>query len=83
MKMKAVVHYELSIGCVELRDIPDPTCDQSEVVLEVKAVAVCGSDIHQRANSQSWPVNVPVVLGHEFAGVVVETGSKYFCETYI
>ena len=78
--MKAVVHYELSEGCVELRDLPDPTCGQSEVVLEVKAVAVCGSDIHQRANSQSWPVNVPVVLGHEFTGIIADTGSS--CEEF-
>jgi len=42
--------------------------------MEVAAVGVCGSDLHQWTSSHSWPVNYPVVLGHEFSGHVVETG---------
>src|SRR5207237_10556280 len=42
----------------------------------VGAVGVCGSDIHQYHNSQSWPVRVPVVLGHEFCGTVAEVGAR-------
>jgi alcohol dehydrogenase/L-iditol 2-dehydrogenase len=45
------------------------------VILEVGAVSVCGSDVHQWTGAHSWPVNYPVVLGHEFAGTVVEVGS--------
>ena len=46
------------------------------MLLEVAAVGVCGSDLHQWTAEHSWPVNYPVVLGHEFAGVVAEVGQR-------
>jgi alcohol dehydrogenase/L-iditol 2-dehydrogenase len=64
----AVVQYALAPLAVELREVPVPVIDDHEVLLEVGAVSVCGSDVHQSRNTQSWPVAVPVVLGHEFGG---------------
>lgn len=73
--MKAIVHYALQAGAVELREIPKPAPpDGDEVLLASQAIGVCGSEIHQFHNSQSWKVNVPVVLGHEFCGVVAAVG---------
>lgn len=68
--MPAVVQYALEPGGVELRERPTPEPAPGEVVLRVGAVGVCGSDVHQLHGTQSWAVNVPVVLGHEFAGTV-------------
>jgi alcohol dehydrogenase/L-iditol 2-dehydrogenase len=73
--MKALVQYALAKDAVELRDMPRPQCRADEALVQVKAVSVCGSDLHQKANRQSWPVNIPVILGHEFSGVIVEVGS--------
>ncbi len=70
----AVVQYALEPMAVELREIPVPTIGDEDVLLQVGAVSVCGSDIHQAHNTQSWPVNVPVVLGHEFGGTVAAVG---------
>ncbi|MGQ9656472.1 MAG: zinc-binding dehydrogenase [Fimbriimonadales bacterium] len=72
--MKAVVHYALEPCSVELREIAEPTPHAGEVLVRVRAVGVCGSDLHQYHNTQSWKVNVPVVLGHEFAGVIEAVG---------
>jgi L-iditol 2-dehydrogenase len=72
--MLAVVHYALEPNAVELRDIPVPEIEDDEVLLEVGAVSVCGSDVHQAWNTHSWPVQTPVVLGHEFGGVVAAAG---------
>jgi L-iditol 2-dehydrogenase len=72
--MPAVVHYALEPGAVELREIAVPDIDDDEVLLEVGAVSVCGSDVHQAWNTHSWTVNVPVVLGHEFGGTVAKLG---------
>jgi len=73
--MPAVVHYELRKGAVELREVPVPTTiEDDEVLLRTRAVGVCGSDIHQSRNTQSWAVNIPVILGHEFAGEIVRVG---------
>ena len=74
--MKALVHFALEKNAVELRDVPQPVCKPDGALIQVKAVGVCGSDLHQRANEQSWPVNIPVILGHEFCGEIVETGPR-------
>ncbi len=59
-----------------LREISRPTIGPEDVLLKVAAVGVCGSDLHQWTGEHSWPVNYPVVLGHEFAGVVSEMGER-------
>ena len=70
----AVVQYALEPNAVELREVAIPAIADDEVLLEVGAVSVCGSDVHQARGTQSWPVDVPVVLGHEFGGTVAQTG---------
>jgi len=70
----AVVHYALRPHAVELREVPVPEIEDDDVLLEVGAVAVCGSDVHQAWNTHSWEVNIPVVLGHEFCGTVAKAG---------
>ncbi len=72
----AVVNFAPDPGSVELREFSKPTISNDDVLVEVAAVGVCGSDLHQWTASHSWPVNYPVVLGHEFAGTIVETGSN-------
>jgi alcohol dehydrogenase/L-iditol 2-dehydrogenase len=42
----------------------------------VQAVGICGSDLHQFAGNQSWKVNYPVVLGHEFGGIIAKAGPR-------
>jgi len=76
MKTAAVVNYGPEKFNVELREIEQPTIGQDDVLLEVGAVGVCGSDLHQWTAEHSWPVNYPVVLGHEFAGVVARAGKN-------
>ena len=74
--MTSLVHYALEPLAVELRERPVPAIGEGEVLLQVGAVGVCGSDVHQYHNSQSWPVRVPVVLGHEFCGAVAQLGPR-------
>ena len=72
----AVVNYAPEKGSVEIRDIEIPKIGEDDVLLEVSNVGVCGSDLHQWTADHSWPVNYPVVLGHEFGGTIVEIGKK-------
>ena len=74
MSDTAVVNYALEPGSVELRDFPKPVIQPDHVLLEVQAVGVCGSDLHMWQGKQSWPMRYPVVLGHEFCGVVKQVG---------
>lgn len=73
--MQAVVHFALEPHSVELRTVAHPPSPgEGEALLASRAVGVCGSDVHQYHNTQSWTVNVPVILGHEFCGVVAAVG---------
>jgi L-iditol 2-dehydrogenase len=74
--MIGLVNYAKEPGSVELREIPVPQVGEEDVLLEVEAVGICGSDLHQYHGKNSWRVNYPVVLGHEFAGVVTSVGVR-------
>lgn len=72
--MQALVNYAAASGSVELRSVGVPAIQPDEVLLEVKAVGVCGSDLHQWHGTHSWPVNYPCTLGHEFGGTIIDVG---------
>lgn len=76
MSAIAVVNYAPEKGSVELRQIPTPEIGPEDVLLEMINVGVCGSDLHQWTADHSWPVNYPVVLGHEFGGRIVALGER-------
>ncbi len=75
MKHPAVVNYAPAAHSVEIREIEQPNIGPEEVLLEVENVGVCGSDLHQWTADHSWPVNYPVVLGHEFGGRIAQVGA--------
>ncbi len=74
--MIGLVNYAKEPHSVELREVPVPEIGEEDVLLRVQAVAVCGSDLHQYAGKQSWKVNYPVVLGHEFSGLIAQMGKR-------
>lgn len=74
--MIGLVNYAKDPHSVELRELPMPEIGEDDVLFSVQAAGICGSDLHQYAGKQSWHVNYPVVLGHEFAGVIAKTGSR-------
>lgn len=76
MKSAAVVNFAPEKGSVEIREITTPEIGDEDVLLEVANVGVCGSDLHQWTADHSWPVNYPVVLGHEFGGHIAALGKS-------
>lgn len=72
--MKALVKYASGPGNVALRDVEEPAPGPGQVKVEVKAAGICGSDLHIYHDDIEIPIEPPVVMGHEFAGVVVERG---------
>ena len=69
--MKGVVF--LGNRKTELRDFPDPTPGPRDVILEIKASGMCGSDLHVYRTPKER--ENPNIAGHEPCGVVVEIGS--------
>jgi alcohol dehydrogenase/L-iditol 2-dehydrogenase len=76
MKTPAVVNFAPEKGSVEIQEISVPSIGEDDILLEVANVGVCGSDLHQWTADHSWPVNYPVVLGHEFGGRIAQLGSR-------
>ena len=63
---------------VRLEDVPVPEPGPKEVLVEIRAVGVCGSDIHyyQEGRIGSFVVREPLILGHESMGTVVALGEE-------
>jgi D-arabinose 1-dehydrogenase-like Zn-dependent alcohol dehydrogenase len=63
---------------LEVRELPVPEIEPGAVLVRIDAATVCGSDLHIWTGALSAggfrPINLPVVPGHEMAGVVVATG---------
>ncbi len=57
---------------LHIERVPDPTCAPDEVVLQVSRCGICGTDVHIYHNE--YMSEFPLIPGHEFSGVVVETG---------
>ena len=76
MSQPAIVNFGPEPYSVEIRDVNDPVISEDDVLLEVAAVGVCGSDLHMWTGQQSWEVKYPMVLGHEFSGVIREVGEN-------
>jgi 2-desacetyl-2-hydroxyethyl bacteriochlorophyllide A dehydrogenase len=64
-----------SPGEIEFRDVPIPKPGPTEVLIRVKSIGVCGSDVHVRHGRHPF-TSYPVVQGHEFSGVVEGVGKR-------
>lgn len=71
--MKALVLDEYNQ--LNYRDFPDPIIQSDEVLIEVKACGICGSDVHGMDGSTGRR-KPPIVMGHEASGVIIETGNE-------
>mgnify|MGYP001820203898 CR=1 FL=1 len=60
---------------LESAKLPDPTPGPEDVVVAVRAAGICHSDVHYRAGHPA-PPTLPMVPGHEVAGIIVATGSE-------
>lgn len=71
--MKALVKYDYGSGNVKIMDVEKPQIRSDEVLIQVKAAGICGTDIHILKDN-SYPIKPPVTLGHEVSGVIAEVG---------
>ncbi len=69
--MKALVLEEYNH--LVYRDVPEPVIGPEEVLVQVKACGICGSDVHGMDGSTGRRIP-PLIMGHEAAGVIAQTG---------
>lgn len=75
--MKALVKREAQQG-LWLEDVPEPSIGINDVLIKVWRTAICGTDLHIY-NWDSWAqktIAVPMIVGHEFVGEIVDVGSN-------
>lgn len=70
--MKALQYF----GKQDLRfvDLPEPQIGENEILMKVKKVGICGTDLHIYNGGMNMPL--PLVLGHEFVGDIVKIGKN-------
>ncbi len=75
--MKALVKSKSEPG-LWLHDVPEPTIGINDVLIKVHRTGICGTDLHIY-NWDAWAqktIPVPMVVGHEFVGEIVEVGAN-------
>jgi len=73
--MKALVKAKAEPG-IWMEEVPVPEPGPSDVLIKIKKTAICGTDVHIY-NWDEWAqatIPVPMVVGHEFCGEIVDTG---------
>jgi L-iditol 2-dehydrogenase len=73
--MKALVKYKHGDGIdhgMRIEDLPEPRPQKGELKVKVLATGICGTDLHIRHDE--FFCNPPVIMGHEYVGVVTELG---------
>jgi L-iditol 2-dehydrogenase len=74
--VKALFKAAPQPGALEIREVPAPLPRADEVVIDVAGASICGSDLHiAHWHPMAQWTSTPVILGHEFAGVVREVGA--------
>ena len=72
--MRAAVFKEMSKPLV-VETVPNPVPGAHDIILKVKNCGICGSDLHMTEPTSAMPLALGSIMGHEFAGEVIEVGS--------
>ena len=74
--MRAIVKTGPHVG-MTVEQVPTPACGPGDALIKVKAAGVCGTDLHiwEWDRWASGRMKPPVIIGHEFAGEIVELGA--------
>lgn len=77
--MRAILKNAAERGATLVEDRPEPVVGPRDVLISVEAVSVCGTDreiFEWTPSAEAFQLDLPVVLGHEAAGTVIEIGSE-------
>ena len=75
--MKALAKLKKEVG-IWLTDVPEPEVGHNDILIKIRKTAICGTDVHIY-NWDEWSrktIPVPMVVGHEYAGEIVDMGQE-------
>jgi len=70
--MRGLMKTARGVGNLEIREVEDPQPGRDEVLIDVSASGICGTDIHIKHDQSFY--TPPVILGHEYSGTVIKVG---------
>ena len=76
-RMRALVKAKAEPG-IWMQDVPEPTIGHNDVLIRMRKTAICGTDMHIY-KWDDWArrtIKVPMAVGHEYCGEIVEMGSE-------
>ena len=62
-------------GAIGIREVGRPAIDENQVLIQIKRIGVCGSDIHVYHGLHPY-TSYPVVQGHEVSGIIADVGAE-------
>jgi L-iditol 2-dehydrogenase len=62
-------------GVISIREVGRPAIDENQVLIQIKRIGVCGSDIHVYHGLHPY-TSYPVVQGHEVSGIIADVGAE-------
>ena len=71
---KSFAMVQTGVRTLEPREVEIPDIDAFSAILELEACGICGSDLHMTEDPKTFGIGQGVVLGHEFAGEVIDLG---------
>ncbi|HER23477.1 MAG TPA: hypothetical protein ENO17_00205 [Candidatus Atribacteria bacterium] len=76
--MKALVKYSEEPSAYEVREVDVPKVGACDILVQMKATAICGTDISLLENRYKGkkPVPIPIIPGHEGVGVIADIGKE-------
>lgn len=72
--MKALVKTKKGKGFLGIQTVDDPATGDNDVLLQIKAAGICGTDLH--IMEDRFHYDPPVILGHEFSGKIIDRGKN-------
>jgi threonine dehydrogenase-like Zn-dependent dehydrogenase len=72
--VKALVKWGRGKNNMGIKEVPEPNVGPHDILIEVAAVGICGSDLHIWRDEKEH--KEPVILGHEYSGNVIKVGSE-------
>ncbi len=70
--MKALIYIQPKT--IQFKEVPKPKIKPNEVLLKIKSVGICGTDLHIYNGGMDLPT--PLIIGHEFSGIIEQVGAQ-------
>jgi threonine dehydrogenase-like Zn-dependent dehydrogenase len=70
------VAWLVNDGSIQIKEFPEPEVKDDGILIEIGLAGICGTDVHIVQNYKNFAAGMPMVLGHEISGKIVQIGKN-------